>query len=88
MSHLVRGRKFIGDMKYLMIPVKRAAEAVGICTEENWDIKRVNLLYTMISGRFNFKQNKRFDSLSFSSVVRYLYTMRGCIIGEINEEQD
>ena len=28
--HLVRGRKLLGDMKYLIRWVKRAAEAVGI----------------------------------------------------------
>ena len=38
------------DMKYLMRLVKRAAEAVGIWTEENWDVKRVNSLYAMVSG--------------------------------------
>ena len=50
-------------MKYLKRPVKQAVDAVGIWTEENWDAKRVNSLYTMISWRFNFKVNKRFDSL-------------------------
>ena len=29
-------------MKYLMRSVKQAAEAVGIWTEDNWDVKRVN----------------------------------------------
>ena len=52
------------------------------------DVKRVNSLYTMVSGRFNFKINKRFDSFSWLSVVRDLYTRRGCIIGELNEEQE
>ena len=42
----------------------------------------------MVSGRFNFKINKRFDSLSWSYVVRYLYTMKGYVIGELNEVQD
>ena len=79
--HLVRGRKVLGDMKYLMTSVKRAAEAVGIWTEENWDTKIVNSLYTMVSGRFTFKINKRFDSLSWPSFVGDLYTSRGCIIG-------
>ena len=41
-SHLVRVSKVLGDMKYVMIPVKRAAEAVGIWTADNWDLKRVN----------------------------------------------
>ena len=50
-------------------------------------MKRVNLLYTMVSGRFNFKRNKRFGSFPWSSVVIDLYTRRGCIIGELNEEQ-
>ena len=63
-SHLVRGSKVLGDMKYLIRSVKRAAKAVQIWTEENWDIKRVNSLYTMVSGGFIFKINKRFDSLS------------------------
>ena len=72
-SHLVIVMKVLGDMKYLMRSVKRAAEAVEIWTEENWDVKRVNSLYTMVSGRFNFKINKRFDSLSWSSVVRDFY---------------
>ena len=40
--HLVTGKKVIGDMEYLMRSVKRATEAVGIWTEENWDVKRVN----------------------------------------------
>ena len=70
----------IRDMKYLMRLVKQAEEAVGICTEENLDVKRVNSLYTMVSGRFNFKISKRFDSLSWSLVVRGLYTRRGYII--------
>ena len=50
-------------MKYLMRSVKQAAEAVGIWTEDNWDMKRVNSLYNMVSGSFIFKINKRFDSL-------------------------
>ena len=87
-SNLVIVMKVLGDMKYLMRSVKRTAEAVGIWTEYNWDVKRVNSLYTMVSGRFNFKINKRFDSLSWSSVVRNFYTRRGCIIGELNEEQE
>ena len=70
-----------------MRSVKRAAEAVRIWTGYNWDVKRVNPLYTMVSGRFTFKINKRFDSLSWSLVIRYLYTRRGYIIGELNEEQ-
>ena len=41
-SHLFRENKVLGDMKYLMSSVKRAAEAVGVWTEENWDVKRVN----------------------------------------------
>ena len=66
MSHSVRVGKVLVDVKYLMSSVKRAAEAVGIWTEENWDLKKVNSLYTMVSERFNFKINKRFDSLSWS----------------------
>ena len=57
---------------------------VGIWTEENWYVRRVNSLYTMVSGRFNFKRNKRFDSLSWSYFVRYLYTSRGHINIELN----
>ena len=57
-------------------------------TEEKLDVKRVNSLYTMISGGFNFKINKRFDTLSWSSVARDFFTRRGYIIGELNEEQD
>ena len=68
-------------MKYLMRSIKGAPEAVGIWTEGNWDMNIVNSLYTMVSGRFNIKINKSFDSLSCSSVVRDLYTRRGCIIG-------
>ena len=88
MSHLVRGRKVLGDMKYLMSSVKQAAEVVGIWTEDNWDMKRVNSLHTMVYGRFNFKGNKKFYSLIWSSFVRDLYTRRGFIIGELIEEQD
>ena len=83
-SHLVIVTKVLGDKKYLMRSVKQAVEAVEIWTEENWDVKRVNSLYTMVSGRFNFKINKRFHSLSWSSAVRDFYTRRYCIIGELN----
>ena len=69
------------DMKYLMRSVKRAAEAVGIWTEENWDVKRVSSLYTIVYGRFVIKINKRFYSLSWLLFVRYFYTRRGYIIG-------
>ena len=71
-----------------MRSVKRASEAVGIWTEENSDMKRVNSLYTMVYGRLNYKRNKRFESLSWSSVVRYLYKRRGYIIGKISWEQE
>ena len=36
----------------------------------------------------NFKINKRFDSLRWSLDVRFFYTRRDCIIGELNEEQE
>ena len=61
-SSLVRRSKVIGDMIYLMRSFERAADAVGIWTEENWDVKRVNALYTMVYGRLIFKINKNFDS--------------------------
>ena len=64
MPRLFIGRKVLRDMKYLMRPVKQAAYKVGIWTEENWDVKRVHSLYTMVSRRFIFKINERFDSLS------------------------
>ena len=67
---------------------KQAAEEVGIWTEDNWDVKIVNSTYTMVSGRLNFKMNKRFDSLSWSSVVRDFYTSRGYIIEELDYKQD
>ena len=75
-------------MKYLMRPVKQAAEEVLIWTEDNWDVKIVNSLYTILSGRFNFKINKRFDSLSWPSFYMDLYTRRNYIIGELNGEKD
>ena len=87
-SCLVRGSKVLGDMQYLTGSVKWAAEAVVIWTEGNWDEKRVNSLYTMVSSKFNFKRNKIFDSLIWSSVGRDFYTRRGYIIGELNEEQE
>ena len=65
MSILVIVRKVIGGMKYLISSVKRAVKAVGICTEENWDVNRVNSIYTMVSRRFIFKINVMFDSLSW-----------------------
>ena len=83
-SHLVRGRKVLEDMKYITRSVKRAAEAVGIRTEENWDTKRVYSLYTMVIWKLNFKINQRFDSLSWLLVVRNFYSWRGYIIGELN----
>ena len=85
---LVIVMKVLGDKKYLMRSVKLAADAVVAWTDENRDVKRANSLYTMISRRFNFKINKRFDSLIWSLVVRDLYTRRGCISGELNEEQE
>ena len=63
--YIFRGSKVIVDMKYLMRSVKQAAEALVIWTEENWSVKRVNSLYTMVSGRFVFKRNKRFGSFSW-----------------------
>ena len=72
-SHFFRGIKVLGDMKCLSRSVKRAEEAVGMWTEDNHDVERVNSLYIMVYGRFNFKINKRFDSLIWSSVVRGLY---------------
>ena len=65
-SHLVRRRKVIKDMEYLTRSFKRGAEAIGIRTEENWNVKRMNLLYIVVHGGFNFKINKRFDSLTWS----------------------
>ena len=56
--------KVLGDMTYLMRSVKQESDAVGIWSEDNRDVKRANSLYNMVSGRFNFKINKRFDSLS------------------------
>ena len=58
-SNLVRGGRFLGDMKYLIKSIKRAAEAVGIWTEENWYVNRMNLMYTMVSGKFNIKKRRR-----------------------------
>ena len=71
-------------MKCSMGSVKQAAEAAIIWTAYNWDAKRVNSLYTMVYGSFTFKINKRFDSLSWSLVVRDLYTSRGYIIAKLN----
>ena len=88
MLFMKRVRKVLGDIIYLMRSVKRAAEVLGIWTEENWDVKRVNSFYTMVFWRFNFKINKRVDSLIWSLVVRDFYTRRGYIIGELNEEQE
>ena len=51
-------------------------------------MKRVNSLYTMVSGRFVVKRRRKFDSLSWSSFVRDLYTRRGYIIVQLNEEQE
>ena len=77
---MVRGRKVVGNIKYLMRSVKLALEGVVIWTQNIWDVKRVNSLYTMVSGGFIFKINKRFDSLIWPSVVRYFYTRRDNII--------
>ena len=75
----------LGDMEYLLRSVKLAVEAVGIWTEDNWYVKRVNSLYTMVSGRLDVKINNRFDSLIWSLVARDFYTGRVYIIGELNE---
>ena len=60
MYHLVRIRKMLGGIKYLMTLVQLAAGEVEICTEENWDTKIVNSVYTMVYGGLNFKINNRF----------------------------
>ena len=70
-----------------MSSVKQAAVAVGIQTEENWCVKIVNSLYNMVYGRFNFKINNGFDSLIWSYVVKYLYTKKVYISGELNQEK-
>ena len=75
----------LGHMIYLISSVKKEAAAVGIWTEVNWDVKRVNALYTMVYVRFIFKKNKGFDSLSWASFVRDLHTRRCYIIGELNK---
>ena len=54
------------EYEIFMRSVKRAAEAIGIWTEDNWDVKRVNSLCNMVSDRFNLKVDNRFDSLSWS----------------------
>ena len=61
----------------------KGGEKWEFLTVDNWDVKRVYSLHTLVSGKLNFKINKRFDSLSWSLVVRYLYTRRANIIGEI-----
>ena len=71
---LVRGSKLIGDMKYLMRSVKQAVEAVVIWTEENWDVKIVSSLYSMVSGRLVFKINNMFDSFFVIFCQLFLYT--------------
>ena len=43
-------------MIYLISSVKKEAAAVGIRTEVNWDVKRVNALYTMVYVRLIFKK--------------------------------
>ena len=45
----VSGSKVLGYIIYSMGSVKQAAEAVGIWTEDHWDVNRVNSLYTMVS---------------------------------------
>ena len=60
-SNLVIGRKVLGDMNYLMRSVKQAAEAVGIWTEDNWYVKRVNSLLYYGIWEVQFQRNKRFD---------------------------
>ena len=56
--HLLIGSKVLGNMKYLMRSLKQATEAIGSWTEEKWDVKRVNLLYNMVSGGLVFRINK------------------------------
>ena len=42
MFHLVRGRRVLENVEYLIRSVKGAAEAVRVWTEDNWDVKREN----------------------------------------------
>ena len=55
MFHLVRGRRVLENVEYLIRSVNGSVEAVGVWTKDNWDVKRVISLYTMVSVRFNFK---------------------------------
>ena len=55
-SHLVMVSKVLGDMKYVTRPVKRAAEVVGIWTEDNRDVHIGTSFYTKVSWKFNFKK--------------------------------
>ena len=54
-SPLVRGVKVLGNMKYLMRSFNLAAEGLVFWTEENWDVKRVNSLFTMVYLNCSFK---------------------------------
>ena len=87
-SHLVIGRKVLDNMKYIMRSVKRSYGAIVIWVEDNWDMKRMNSLYTMVSDGSNPKRDKRFDSLTLSLVIRDLYTRGGYTIGVLNEETE
>ena len=87
-SRLVINRRFLRDMKYLMSSVKQATETLGIWTEHNWDVKRLNSLYTMVSGRCSFRINEKFNWFSWLSIFNYFYIKMGYILGEFHEEQE
>ena len=75
-------------MKYLIRSVKRAAEAVGIWTEDNWNVKRMNWLYAMDLGGSISKEMRGLIHWVGNMLSGIYIQEWGCIIGELNEEQE
>ena len=69
-------------MKYLMKHVQRAAEEVGLWSDDVWDETRVLAVYRVISPRFNFKNNPRHQGIVWSSIARELYRRKCVLVGE------
>ena len=63
----------LSDMKYLMKHMQRTIEGIGLWSEDNWTEERVRAVYNMVNGRFNFNNNPRFHSLTWSTTARALY---------------
>jgi hypothetical protein len=77
--HLKRGKQQLADMRFLMKTVETEAKAVDPTLwvrrslGEQWDIEKVNNVYYAVWRTLDVKKQRRFHSISWSTIVRNLY---------------